>query len=1116
MKPDFFKKAAAVQSVLLPIVLAVLLSAASFTPIVYSFFRLSNNHYTEVHVDLGTDAPLYVKKGFSETDKGVSASYLKDSDSASGPWRLYHGFGPRDTAAPVKRAPLEGLPQRFFLDPRGSGEQEFAFAVPFFLSAEKKEKITRTTPGLFLNSIGDNWEIYLNGTLVARELHLDAAGKIRSHRSWRYPFFPLERNMFKEGENLLAFRIVGDPTSESTGFFYGAPYYIDDYAAILNDHAEYPIFFLCGIYLFMAVYHVLLYMMHPESRYYLFHSVVSVILGLYFLFRSNVIYRYIPDSAITTRVEYTLIFTLIPFFGIYYDDFSEQKSPLITKAVMAISIFLALLQAVMPLPFGDDVLTVFQILSLLFVAYLMIYDVGYRTLFRGYRKWKQNYSSASFWNFMANFIKSPVGNFFVGIVFLVVSGVFDVVDSLFFKWGFVATRYSFFIFTIGTSLILARDFARLHNKLASAITELEWANVNLETKIHNRTRELEIQTKKAKAASRAKGEFLARISHEIRTPLNAIIGLSEIELQKKFESSETEENLGTIYNSGSMLLSIINEILDISKIEAGRFELSLAEYSIESLIADAVNLNLYRIASKPLVFELKAGEDLPSRLLGDELRVKQILNNLLSNAFKYTNEGKVVLSVACEKPDSQSGRKVTLRFSVSDTGVGIKAEDINKLFDDYTQLDYRSDRPVEGSGLGLAIAMGLAKKMDGTITVESEFGRGSVFTAVIVQEDTGAGAIGRIAADNLGNIRFFRNLRTKNAGLLRKPMPYGRVLVVDDFKSNLAVTRGLLTPYQISADCVLSGPEAVEKVKAVEAGRTAPYDLIFMDHMMPGMDGIETARIIRGLGGAFAGKVPIVALTANASAGMTDLFASEGFNGFISKPIDLWLLDGILNQWIRDKHPQEAAEAEAAAKSAAAGQGGDPFGDISGLYIEGLDIAGGVERYGGLKAYLEITGALCAQAESVVEQLRDPRRDLASYAVAIHGVKGSLFGICAPELGGKAELLERAAKAGSLETILEKTPEFIRQFEELVLKLKKLEPGQKEKKGRKAKPPEESLAELLKASGEFNLDKMESIINTLAEYDYDSGGEIVPWLQNKLRDLEYGDIIERLSGVIAG
>jgi len=439
-------------SALLPVSIAIILAVASVTPIVFSFLHLTNNHYTDANIEL-TTAPLYVRRGFSKADVTMDGAELK----GGGVWKPF--LAKEYAAALIKDAPLEGLPKRGFLEPRGNKEEEFTLAVAFFVSPEKKAKLTSTTPGLFLNSIGDNWEIYLNGELVRSEMHLDGEGKILSHRVWRYPFFPLERNLIKDGENLLIFRIVGDPSYSSTGFFYGAPYYIDDYISIRDDHAEFPLFFLCGIYLFMAVYHLLLYVMHSQNRYYVYHSIVSILLGFYFLFRSNTIYQYIPNSEITIKVEYALAFLMMPIFGVIFEAFYEQSILPVTKIFLVICAFLVPLQAFLPLPFGDDLLRVWQVMGIAFVLHIIVYDIGYRTLVNGYRKWRFMNPGSTFRNFTVDFVKSPAGNLTVGIIFLVVAGAFDIIDSLFLNWGLVVTRYSFFVFTIGVSLILARDLA---------------------------------------------------------------------------------------------------------------------------------------------------------------------------------------------------------------------------------------------------------------------------------------------------------------------------------------------------------------------------------------------------------------------------------------------------------------------------------------------------------------------------------------------------------------------------------------------------------------------------------------------------------------------------------
>ncbi|MCL2684022.1 MAG: ATP-binding protein [Synergistaceae bacterium] len=412
--------------------------------------------------------------------------------------------------------------------------------------------------------------------------------------------------------------------------------------------------------------------------------------------------------------------------------------------------------------------------------------------------------------------------------------------------------------------------------------------------------ELDAAKRRAEEASHSKSAFLATMSHEIRTPLNAIMGLSEIEMRKDLPT-ETRDNLEKIYRSGSNLLGIINDILDISKIEAGSMEIVPSDYNTSELVSSAIQLNLVRIGSKNIAFGLEMDHTIPRRLFGDELRVKQILSNLLSNACKYTEEGFVKLSVVWVK----EGDHARLGFRVTDSGQGIRVEDMKKLFDDYTQLNARANRNIEGTGLGLAITKRLAELMNGTVTAESEFGKGSVFTVTVLQKIVDEEPVGACAVNDLIELRFDDSCYERGKNLIRSYMPYGSVLVVDDIDINLDVVSGLLMPYGLRVDCVSSGREAIEKI--TEVGRkdseTPLYDLVLMDHMMPEMDGIETTeRIRRDIGTDYARIVPIIALTANAMTGNEEMFLSKGFDGFISKPIDIMRLDLELNKRIRDKH----------------------------------------------------------------------------------------------------------------------------------------------------------------------------------------------------------------------
>jgi signal transduction histidine kinase len=404
----------------------------------------------------------------------------------------------------------------------------------------------------------------------------------------------------------------------------------------------------------------------------------------------------------------------------------------------------------------------------------------------------------------------------------------------------------------------------------------------------------------AESASRAKSTFLANMSHEIRTPLNAIIGLGELELRKDLEQG-TRVSLGKMQNSAQILLSIINDLLDISKIESGRFELIPVEYSLPDLISDVVNINFFRIGSKPISFVLNIDENIPSRLLGDELRVRQLFSNILSNSFKYTQEGRVEMRLGYEKlpPSAGEREQIVLVCAVKDTGIGIKSEHLSKLFTDYYQVDGMSNRLIEGTGLGLAISKRFALMMGGDIQVESEYGRGSVFT-VHIRQEAAAGPIGAETTRALQELRFIHGMAGGiNAGKYHGPpatFPNARILIVDDVEINLEVAKGMIEVFGALIDCVESGQAAIELIRD-----GIKHDIIFMDHMMPGLDGMETVKIIRnelGASSAYARTVPIVALTANAIAGNEEMFLEHGFQAMLSKPLELDKLEALLKKYL--------------------------------------------------------------------------------------------------------------------------------------------------------------------------------------------------------------------------
>ena len=405
----------------------------------------------------------------------------------------------------------------------------------------------------------------------------------------------------------------------------------------------------------------------------------------------------------------------------------------------------------------------------------------------------------------------------------------------------------------------------------------------------------------ARAASRAKSAFLANMSHEIRTPLNVILGLTELVIEEENLPGSASRNLRKINSAGNTLLGIVNDILDFSKIETGKLTLTPSVYHVPSLINDIVTLMATRLGEKPIVFNLNINGALPGKLFGDDLRVKQIFNNLLSNAVKYTESGNIELTVCCTGEENTEA-PVWMEIIVRDTGVGITEENQKNLFTDYYQVENKASRRVEGTGLGLSITKRLVELMDGEIKVESEYGRGSVFRVRIKQGFVDSIPIGDTIAANLRNFVYAEDKQLISKKLLVRPdLSYARVLVVDDMQTNLDVASGLLGKYKMQVDCVIRGADALNRIKL----GTPVYDAIFMDHMMPGMDGIETTDAIRALGTDYARKIPIIALTANAIQGTENIFYEHDFQAFISKPVDILQLDSVIRKWIQRKGEQK-------------------------------------------------------------------------------------------------------------------------------------------------------------------------------------------------------------------
>jgi CheY-like chemotaxis protein len=403
--------------------------------------------------------------------------------------------------------------------------------------------------------------------------------------------------------------------------------------------------------------------------------------------------------------------------------------------------------------------------------------------------------------------------------------------------------------------------------------------------------DLLIAKREAENANKAKSDFLATVSHEIRTPMNAIMGITTM-MSATTLTGEQQNYLKNIQNSSNVLLTLINDILDFSKIEAGKLELIPEYFRLRSLLHHLQEMFELLFPEKGLSFKCIYSDDLPEVVFGDEKRIGQIITNIINNALKYTRSGGVIFNVT--RTAGNADDEDLISIAVEDTGIGIKEDAIPRLFTAFEQLDLVRNKKVQGTGLGLAITKRLCAMMSGEIKVESVYGKGSVFTVTLPLKR------GRV-----------EDLNQEELMVIPFTAPRARVLLVDDIEINLDVASFLLSSFEIKSDTARSGSESIEKVK------DQSYDLILMDHMMPEMDGVEAVRIIRDLEAKRFGSpefaqqtpeqfkpVPIIALTANAISGAREMFLANGFNGFLSKPMDQKALAETLLRWL----PEELVE----------------------------------------------------------------------------------------------------------------------------------------------------------------------------------------------------------------
>ena len=545
---------------------------------------------------------------------------------------------------------------------------------------------------------------------------------------------------------------------------------------------------------------------------------------------------------------------------------------------------------------------------------------------------------------------------------------------------------------------------------------------------------IEDQLEIEKSANEAKTRFLSNISHEIRTPINAVLGFDEMILRESSDESILEY-AKDIQSSGKTLLALINDVLDFSKIEAGKMEIIPVEYELSSVINDLVNMAKMRAAEKRLEFTVDVNKDIPHMLFGDEVRIKQCVLNVLTNAVKYTEKGSVSLSIDYEEaPEGNADDTledevsiddyIFLKVRVKDTGIGIREEDIEKLSAAFERIDEKRNRTIEGTGLGINIVNSLLAMMGSKLCVKSIYGEGSEFSFDIKQRVVSSEPIGDYADSYKNSVQDMDSYSESFHA------PDARILIVDDTKTNLTVIVGLLKQTQIQIDTAISGFEAIDLV------RNNKYDIIFLDHRMPEMDGIQTFHAMKEMDNNASIDTPVIALTANAISGSREMYYKEGFDNYMSKPVDPGKLEEMILTYLPAEKVIRPGD-EGFVSNAVENDEAEKQAMQELLRIPGIDIEIAIERCGSADAAKDVMKDFYMainERASLIERY-EKEGDIKNYTIYVHGLKSSARAIGAIELGDQAEYLEKCGNDNLTDEIHELTPGLLELYRSYLPKL---------------------------------------------------------------------------------
>ena len=615
--------------------------------------------------------------------------------------------------------------------------------------------------------------------------------------------------------------------------------------------------------------------------------------------------------------------------------------------------------------------------------------------------------------------------------------------------------------------------------------------------------ELVDMSARAIAASEAKSTFLSNMSHEIRTPINAILGMNEMIL-RECSDNDIIAYADSIQTAGNTLLGIINDILDFSKIEAGKMEIIPVDYDLASVLNDLVNMIQTRIDEKGLLLELDFDRHVPSLLHGDEVRLKQVITNILSNAAKYTERGTVTFTVGydmiVDEPDY-----IMLKVEVRDTGIGIKKEDMDRLFTEFTRIDEERNRNIEGTGLGMAITQSLLNMMGSSLKVQSKYGHGSVFGFSLKQKVVSFNGLGDYEKS------FRRSLELRKQYKEKFNAHDARALIIDDTQMNIMVFKSLLKKTMIGIDTALSGDEGIAATLKYK------YDIIFLDHMMPHKDGVETLKELKAMPDNPNIDTPVICLTANAISGAREQYLAVGFDDYLTKPIDSQRLEEMMIKYLPDsKIKLISDEGETAGEV-----NGDPA-DGTHRYdrLKGIDTAKGIVNCGSAEDYDVILNIFLESYVSKSGELNSlyEAGDWEDYTVKVHALKSSAFIIGADGLGELAKELEYAGKDGDIDRIRADHEKLMGMYEDIKVQLESLNEDTAIDSYKGIRPIadpallSEAYAAIEEAAESMDTDAIEETLNELSEYELPADVKtVIDDVREKFNNFDYEGITELIK-----